>query len=390
MSGGTKETFHTSPVKEFETALILQEMGQQMLKRSAPSPPSPPLTPVLSNAGCGFKLKKRKLTNYNTEMSQRIVTPPPPPPPQGVTVKPGNGRINGSPVKVNPLSPPPEIHHFDNFKLNSPNLKTVRSTDHLATTNANEMEMKIFSALSHEAKQFKLMQMLYNLQSSITDPNLVKSISHPVALPDPTLASSICHPVGLPYPYQSADPQTLVPILPSSSSTVKKVAAKTTIKKRKICRMDQCNEDAAKRTPYCCKHSGQRKCEHAECNKYAQSRTRFCIGHGGGRRCTHPGCNKGARDKFFCASHGGGRRCKVASCQKLAVGAGEKCTAHGGGKRCQHETCTKSAQSSSNFCVRHGGGRKCKMPGCLKVARGKIGLCMSHSTAQKCLPCVEE
>ena len=58
---------------------------------------------------------------------------------------------------------------------------------------------------------------------------------------------------------------------------------------------------AAKRTPYCVAHSGDRKCEYPKCGKYAQGRTRYCIGHGGGRRCTVQGCTKGARDKVKCS-----------------------------------------------------------------------------------------
>jgi hypothetical protein len=148
--------------------------------------------------------------------------------------------------------------------------------------------------------------------------------------------------------------QTTVNILPkipvAVSASIPCIDSSEKIKKkRKVCRMDDCNEDAARRTPYCKKHCGQRKCEHDGCNKCAQGRTRFCIGHGGGRRCQHEGCTKGARDKHFCASHGGGRRCNVASCSKLAVGKGRTCTAHGGGRRCQHESCSKSAQSSSDF-----------------------------------------
>lgn len=151
-------------------------------------------------------------------------------------------------------------------------------------------------------------------------------------------------------------------------------------KNRKICRMDSCEAPAARRTPYCIKHSGPRKCEFDGCTKCAQGRTRFCIAHGGGRRCIYPGCSKGARDRKYCASHGGGRRCVVEYCYKLAVGGCNTCTAHGGGKRCKFEGCSKSAQSSSSYCVRHGGGRKCSFPRCTKVARGKSRLCMSHST----------
>jgi len=158
------------------------------------------------------------------------------------------------------------------------------------------------------------------------------------------------------------------------------VSSDSNPKEVKECRMDGCDTEAARRTPYCKKHCGQRRCEFSGCAKCAQGRTRFCIGHGGGRRCQFEGCAKGARDKQFCASHGGGKRCNVDSCSKLAIGRGKTCTAHGGGRRCQHESCAKSAQSSSNFCVRHGGGRKCTEANCSKVARGKKGLCMSHAS----------
>ena len=149
--------------------------------------------------------------------------------------------------------------------------------------------------------------------------------------------------------------------------------------KTKICRMDLCNNAAARRTPYCKAHTGARKCEYPNCAKCAQGRTRFCIAHGGGRRCTFPGCNKGARDRFFCAGHGGGKRCEVVGCKRSAVGGCVRCTGHGGGKRCQAEGCTKSAQSCTPYCVKHGGGKKCVVPNCTKVARGRTIMCMSHN-----------
>lgn len=149
-------------------------------------------------------------------------------------------------------------------------------------------------------------------------------------------------------------------------------------KKRKVCRMNNCESLAAKQTPYCTRHAGHRKCEFTECSKFAQGKTCFCISHGGGRRCLVSNCTRGARDQKYCAAHGGGRRCRFSKCTKLAIGGGFTCTAHGGGKRCQIADCAKSAQSSSNFCVRHGGGRKCSLGGCDKVARGKNGKCNYH------------
>lgn len=57
---------------------------------------------------------------------------------------------------------------------------------------------------------------------------------------------------------------------------------KQKMKKEKICRMNDCLNPAAKRTPYCTKHTGARKCEFkGGCTKCAQGRTRFCISHGG-------------------------------------------------------------------------------------------------------------
>uniref|UniRef100_A0A7S2JR34 WRKY19-like zinc finger domain-containing protein n=1 Tax=Leptocylindrus danicus TaxID=163516 RepID=A0A7S2JR34_9STRA len=168
--------------------------------------------------------------------------------------------------------------------------------------------------------------------------------------------------------------------LQQQASICKPTVATTTKngKKIKICRMEGCPHAAAKRTPYCSKHSGPRKCEYDGCKKCAQGRTRFCIAHGGGRRCIHPLCTKGARDSKFCAAHGGGKRCTEADCTKSAVGGSNKCTAHGGGKRCQAEGCAKSAQSATSFCVKHGGGRKCCVDSCNKVARGRSQMCMVH------------
>lgn len=163
----------------------------------------------------------------------------------------------------------------------------------------------------------------------------------------------VCLPVGNEHVMQGQTTINILPKVPIASTGVASSAtdgsSKTNNTKRKICRMDDCNEEAARRTPYCKNHCGQRKCEFEGCKKCAQGRTRFCIGHGGGRRCQFEGCTKGARDKQFCASHGGGRRCNIECCTKLAVGKGRTCTAHGGGRRCQHESCSKSAQSSSDY-----------------------------------------
>lgn len=181
----------------------------------------------------------------------------------------------------------------------------------------------------------------------------------------------------------SKDSSTTLPQEPLSSNTTSVTSTQsTTPSKRKICRMDSCSEYTVKRSPYCKRHAGPRKCEHVNCQKFAQGRTRYCISHGGGQRCIFPGCTKGARDKKHCASHGGGKRCTTQGCTKLAVG-GSLCTAHGGGKRCKFTSCCKSAQSNSDFCVRHGGGKRCLVEGCSKVARGKNGTCMSHATQRK-------
>ena len=45
----------------------------------------------------------------------------------------------------------------------------------------------------------------------------------------------------------------------------------------KLCRMEGCQEVAGKRTPYCKKHSGIRRCEHPICKKYAQGKCKIDI-----------------------------------------------------------------------------------------------------------------
>jgi len=224
------------------------------------------------------------------------------------------------------------------------------------------------SSIPHSEQESKVNTALPVGQTSgrITPLNQI-SRSVPVTPPHQV---PICLPVGC------APPSIMINQNSKSSS---KKTKKSEVPKVKICRMDSCNEAAARRTPYCSKHSGPRRCEKGGCNKCAQGRTRFCIAHGGGRRCTVEGCTKGARDRFFCAAHGGGRRCTMAKCSKLAVDTQGLCTAHGGGRRCEIEGCPKSAQSNTNLCVRHGGGRKCSIDGCSKVARGKSGCCMLHS-----------
>jgi hypothetical protein len=353
-------------------------------------------------------------------------------------VKNINIATTGSNIK--PLAAPPRMHVFSNFNKNA-NLQTLSllskkntkscpppatrnlngntdvnvnatarinvTTNFNSTTNVNStgiastssLEAKkayIVAAMQAERLRYNNMSSSNSLSSNITTGTSLmhQQIQQSQIRQDAAITSApiYCYPTGLnsqgsqspivPLTQLQVLPFLTKKVLPSSTTTTKSNKIKSSpTKKRKICKMEDCEITADKRTPYCINHRGQRKCESKDCDKFAQSKTRFCIKHGGGRRCTFPNCNKGARDKFYCGAHGGGKRCSTLSCPKLAVGGDSKCTAHGGGKRCQEQNCSKSAQSSSNFCVRHGGGRKCKMDGCQKVARGKMGLCMSHATA---------
>jgi len=251
-------------------------------------------------------------------------------------------------LKVMPLSPPPALPPVQCFP----------------TTNTGQISSGTSSTISYVAhNDSKNNLTTTKMQVPIpTDPH-IQTLS--------TLLPNTLH--------QQQLAQTIPPSSMNNTTLTSDTNNNTKPVKRKICRMEACTECTIKRSPYCKKHAGPRKCEHMDCHKFAQGRTRFCIAHGGGQRCIVPGCNKGARDKKYCASHGGGRRCTTPGCTKLAVG-GLMCTAHGGGKRCQHSGCKKSAQSNSEFCVRHGGGKRCHVDGCIKVARGKSGLCMSHAT----------
>lgn len=320
---------------------------------------------------------------------------------------------------LKPLAPPPKMFNFKNFLKNEDSLNTLsllskknNPTAHHSQNHTQKLA-PISNMSSHSILKSRILKKkTENVHNSISS-NLLLELKQQEAEHLRFLKNQA---LTLPYPIMQQDPgpifcqavghnfqnnvsllmrkATQVPSLPSSTkctpvnvpalpSSQEETVNSSSFKKKKICKMEDCNTPADKRTPYCVKHRGQRKCEFKECAKFAQSKTRFCIKHGGGRRCKFPNCNKGARDKVFCGAHGGGKRCKNVNCTKLAVGGDEHCTAHGGGKRCQEKGCTKSAQSSSHFCVRHGGGKKCKIISCQKVARGKLGVCMAHSTAEK-------
>ncbi len=317
---------------------------------------------------------------------------------------------------VKPLIPPPPMRNFDNFQKNANMQKLsllAKKNSHNAHSNRNknisDAPIQNIHKNDNSAGRAAIPEEHLISGNEIGAPLLgvlQESAAHTIAISAAASAMNescppltFCFPTGCNLQQQflqtlaiqaqlqcltASSPQPVAPLPPlmTPSSASHDTVRGSPTKKRKICKMDGCDSTADKRTPYCLKHRGQRKCEHPDgCIKFAQSKTRFCIKHGGGRRCTFPNCNKGARDKFFCGAHGGGKRCTAANCAKLAVGCDSVCTAHGGGKRCQKEGCNKSAQSSSFFCVRHGGGRKCKMDGCRKVARGKLGLCMGHATA---------
>ena len=383
-------------VQELETAKILQELSQHAAAQSRPSIPLgvsseepkkriPSLkrkhwasskTPTVTDAATktpNFSSKSPTNTHPSSTFG-RAVSP-------ATEYESSSGdasscaSLPSTPREpcFKPLSPPPKLRRVSFYK------KTGRPTSSLSTIHPSPPKKK---------QNVLTLPSTYNnnlTQINATNAMIFQLLSNPMLC---TATIPLCQPTGsgnAPMLSEKINiqPKT-VPLKPLPILTAKSTALDKSKKpKRKLCRMDDCDEEAAQRTPYCKKHCGQRKCEHEGCKKCAQGRTRFCIGHGGGRRCQFEGCTKGARDKQFCASHGGGRRCNIESCTKLAVGRGRTCTAHGGGRRCQHESCSKSAQSSSDFCVRHGGGRKCLAAGCSKVARGKLGLCMSHATKQE-------
>ena len=386
-----------SLVKELETALILRELSQRRT-------PSPVPEPCQNQENRGIFLPHRQkfvpstpsCDNVNIQSRKRLRTPKthvsanvPVANPARIhsqvhargslfqpdkRLKAGNGGKNAvsNMPSVNPLPPPPSIHAFNNFH------RPERQAKNTLNSNMHKLPIQL------QRQQLLSNSTAYNTQLNIA--LLAKSIiqranNYPMCYPINTLVPTQVQ-SHVPLQKLLSTPEDAILLASRTSNKLKNpLPVKEDVGiKVKICRMEGCNDPAAKRTPYCSKHSGPRKCEFQGCKKCAQGRTRFCISHGGGRRCMHPDCNKGARDKKFCASHGGGRRCNIESCNKLAVGGGHKCTAHGGGRRCQSSGCNKSAQSSSSFCVRHGGGRKCKVENCRKVARGKSGLCMSHAT----------
>lgn len=316
------------------------------------------------------------------------------------TLSLGEGCLSLGKVSIKPLMPPPQMRCFNNFSnpidplKMDPGLPTIQGA-HINTISPESFRQSAYTSETTKiSNQFAIDSPLMPMGMVLN--NDKRSIQHDVPMCQPlntiqleqpnniSFADQLLIPNVYPFANFHSAQQSMTPSpAPSiTSDALQFISPKSKpTKKRKICRMDQCELLAAKRTPYCVRHAGQRKCEFMACTKFAQGKTRFCIAHGGGRRCLVPNCLRGARDQKYCAAHGGGRRCRFLKCTKLAVGGGFTCTAHGGGRRCDFSNCTKSAQSSSNFCVRHGGGRKCNFEGCDKVARGKTsnGMCMSHA-----------
>lgn len=412
---------HPSLVQELETAMILQQLGQKAVYTQPQPAMQPPQeapragttrsdrrTTVVTTAS---RNRKRKLSYSNLNTAQFLSIPR------------AAGKMSSHPnlsSLTRSVSPGTDLEscmsdissscgsHFFNNGLCAANqiIKPLEAPPKLGRMPMNASSSQPPSGIyvrmhntppkkqrTSASQQFNFPSRGRGAQAQL---NFSGTPSVPVNRPAPTFTNKMIvqlmsNPIVFSRNMQSFPlcQQTIEPA--SARSTAKKPVSEPSIdlskvapdladKKIKVCRMDGCEDEAARRTPYCKAHCGQRRCEFVGCVKCAQGRTRFCIGHGGGRRCQFEGCTKGARDKKFCASHGGGRRCNVDSCSKLAVGKGKTCTAHGGGRRCESDNCTKSAQSSSSFCVRHGGGRKCTGPNCIKVARGKKGLCMSHAS----------
>ncbi len=383
-----------SLIQELETAKILHELSQQNHGAQPLISPYQSRTPKQTMISRKRKLSSANLVDVHTiSPTLSSVTSGRPVSPstsetdfsipqignlQGMT----NFKLpfaSGNMITVTPLAPPPRLRRFP---VNSP-IALSGSEGNVHSSSAPGQVPSSSVAMNKHQDSFSK-----NMLLQILSNQMINSSQVPACLPlgtEPSFNSNNVPFLALNRNNMNMGPTMCVPV--GNSPTIEipqlKTSTKSVSKKRKTCRMDGCEDEAARRTPYCSKHCGPRKCEHEGCTKCAQGRTRFCIGHGGGRRCQHEGCTKGARDRHFCAFHGGGRRCNVKDCTKLAVGKGFTCTAHGGGRRCQHEKCSKSAQSSSNFCVRHGGGRKCKLPTCSRVARGKLGLCMSHASQQE-------
>lgn len=367
-------------IQELETAKILQELSQRSVDKTT-AKLSPGATKGESkrhglkrkhwatDAGTPYSLNHSPLAVSSAVASGRPVSPGTDNESSVETSSCASLPLHEAPFK--PLCAPPKLGKIA-FK------KTGRPTSSSTTIHPSPVRTNARTNVLNKSSLFTLPSS-YN--SNVTPISATKAMMFQL-MSNPMLSTGSILPICLPTSI-TEESCNIQPNFASKVLTSKLTTGTTSSNKRKLCRMDDCNEEAARRTPYCKNHCGQRKCEFQGCKKCAQGRTRFCISHGGGRRCKFQGCTKGARDKQFCASHGGGRRCNVELCTKLAVGRGSTCTAHGGGRRCQDEGCTKSAQSSSDYCVRHGGGRKCRAAKCSKVARGKLGLCMSHATQQE-------
>uniref|UniRef100_A0A7S2XSF8 WRKY19-like zinc finger domain-containing protein n=1 Tax=Attheya septentrionalis TaxID=420275 RepID=A0A7S2XSF8_9STRA len=348
------QEIRTNFMEKLETALILQSLQQY------------------SAISCNKKKQSRKRSRTNNNEDEERNDPR-----TGQFLVPRARKINDG--MISQRDDPPCVS-----PSSSPAPMTDNSSE-IAQSRINEMAKRHSPGVLPIKKRFPAIHCA--TQSTNTDGG---PLSSNVMMFCPPISSTIPHETLVPRwdLNKNAMPNSLLSrhafLLPSPTpilsvkTFIPAEKKKHVAKKVKICRMDDCSHEAAKRTSYCGEHSGPRTCEFDACSKCAQGRTRFCIAHGGGRRCTAPNCQKAARDKKFCAGHGGGKRCHLPECGKMAVGRSTLCTGHGGGRRCQDTDCAKSAQSNTNFCVRHGGGRKCTAQGCTKAARGRSEFCMSH------------
>ena len=260
-------------VQELETAKILQQLSRREFDGKGNT--STTISQHKKITKPVFSLKRKRCVTESTPFT--II--------RGRPVSPGTDMesvgensscagISLSEEKLKPLSAPPKLRRvsFGQTPRPTTSLNRVHPSPNKKTGTYSYLAMPVVAS-----SECSIPIATPNLSNNM----ILQLMSNPLVFPGKIIP--ICQPVGTTpinqfqgsINIQSKAPLSIAPALCKPSN---EILDSPGTKKRKLCRMDDCNEEAARRTPYCKDHCGQRKCEFTGCKKFAQGRTRFCIG----------------------------------------------------------------------------------------------------------------
>jgi len=152
--------------------------------------------------------------------------------------------LNLGKAETRPLMPPPKMRHL--HKFSNPDY----TGNIINVTKKNNVRSSMY-----EPPVQKLPSSQPSTQLLISSPFFLMDL---MTGGDQSLQDGVplCRPVANPSQIQSKS--IVKPDYTSSSAGIFNKKSSNDKKKRKVCRMDMCDAIAAKRTPYCAKHTGQR------------------------------------------------------------------------------------------------------------------------------------